>query len=329
MRVFGFCMSRLRDYEEAQDAAQTTFMYVLRALDRGVVPRHEVAWLLKIAENVCLTSRRSLGRRRAVISSADVTELEVAAAAMSGEADTEEELAELRAALDQLPASQRRAILLREWQGLSYADIAHELRLSVSAVETLLFRARRGLAAYRDRTRRAVGALNLGWLVFAARSALQTGAATTAAAGALVLAVSPTLLHGDSPASAPAQAQVAATAGDRHPAAARAPTPAARGNRGSRHEQTVRQRTRRTARTGGAAASPGSAGKGGTPPSSARTHEAPAGRPPPQPVVEPPRLPPAVKKVIEPIIPPVALPPLPPLPPPPPLPIDPPPLKVP
>jgi len=44
-------------------------------------------------------------------------------------------------------AGQRRAILLREWQGLSYAEIADELQLSVGAVEALLFRARRGLTS--------------------------------------------------------------------------------------------------------------------------------------------------------------------------------------
>jgi RNA polymerase sigma factor (sigma-70 family) len=40
---------------------------------------------------------------------------------------------------------QRRAIVLREWHGLSYHEIADELNLSQSAVETLLFRARRSL----------------------------------------------------------------------------------------------------------------------------------------------------------------------------------------
>jgi hypothetical protein len=48
-RVFTFCYSRLRNREEAQDAAQTTFIYVLRSLQRGVVPEFELAWLLKIA----------------------------------------------------------------------------------------------------------------------------------------------------------------------------------------------------------------------------------------------------------------------------------------
>ena len=65
-RVFTFCYSRLRNREEAQDAAQTTFIYVLRSLQRGVVPEFELAWLLKIAFNVCRGTRRSSGRLTAV-----------------------------------------------------------------------------------------------------------------------------------------------------------------------------------------------------------------------------------------------------------------------
>ena len=65
-RVFTFCYSRLRDREEAQDAAQTTFIYVLRSLQRGVEPEFELAWLLKIAFNVCRGTRRSSGRQTAV-----------------------------------------------------------------------------------------------------------------------------------------------------------------------------------------------------------------------------------------------------------------------
>src|SRR5439155_25386475 len=57
-----------------------------------------------------------------------------------------DELIRLTEALAGMPEQQRRALLLREWQGLSYKEIAEELELSQAAVETLLFRARRSLA---------------------------------------------------------------------------------------------------------------------------------------------------------------------------------------
>ena len=63
-------------------------------------------------------------------------------------------------ALAELTPNQRRAILMREWQGLSYREIAEELSLSEGAVETLIFRARRSLARKLDRSRGASGAVS-------------------------------------------------------------------------------------------------------------------------------------------------------------------------
>lgn len=53
---------------------------------------------------------------------------------------------ELTRALGAIPARQRRALLLREFEGHSYEEIASELGVSVAAVETLIFRARRAVA---------------------------------------------------------------------------------------------------------------------------------------------------------------------------------------
>lgn len=141
-RIFGFCLRWLRSREEAEDAVQTTFLYAMRGLRRGVVPAVEAAWLLTIARNVCL-SRTEAARRRAVevVHDPQVLADSVAAPPRS------EELEGLPEALNGLTEQQRRAILMREWQGLSYREIAEELELSQAAVETLLFRARRSLAS--------------------------------------------------------------------------------------------------------------------------------------------------------------------------------------
>jgi RNA polymerase sigma-70 factor (ECF subfamily) len=185
-RVYSFCRSRLRSPEEAQDAAQTAFLYALASLRRGVVPRNELAWLLTIADNVCRSSRRTLGRRLAHVANADVDELEAAAPSLN--AETREEIAELRAALAQLPDRQRQAILLREWQGLSYADIAEQLGLSLAAVETLLFRSRKSLMRRLRAPRTRLGVLDLASGASLLRSVLG-GTAGKAAAGAAALAI--------------------------------------------------------------------------------------------------------------------------------------------
>lgn len=189
-RIYRFCLSRLRSREEAEDAVQNVFLRVHTALDRGVVPEFEAAWLYKIAHNVCLSRAESSARRtkHEALSAFD-DELPIAAPEVS-----REELAGLSEALEAMPHNLRTALLLREWQGLSYAEIAAAMGLSVSAVETLLFRARRHLAnalepgtdKKKSVVLRVLDLLGLGWLrdVF-----MGAGPAAQLAAGAAVLAV--------------------------------------------------------------------------------------------------------------------------------------------
>jgi RNA polymerase sigma factor (sigma-70 family) len=184
-RLYGFCLHRLGSREEAEDAVQTTFLNAFRGLSRGVVPASESAWLFKIAENVCLSRHRAAFRRRRVEVPGDLALVEETVAAP---ARADDELIPLEDALADMPEAQRRALLLREWQGLSYREIAAELEVSQSAVETLIFRARRSLArrleAPRERLRRVGQAIDVGAALSALKGALTTGAVVkTAVAG--------------------------------------------------------------------------------------------------------------------------------------------------
>jgi RNA polymerase sigma-70 factor, ECF subfamily len=190
-RVLAYCRRRLGSLEEAEDALQTTFLYACRGLQRGVVPETEIGWLLKIAHNVCLSHWDSDRRRRLELVR-DPDRIEASIPAAAGERD---DLHALETALAGLTDLQRRAILLREWRGLSYAEIAAELELSQSAVETLLFRARRALAlsleeqdveAGRTRTRVLRG-LDLGGLLAGLKSLLGGGGAAKVAAAGLTI----------------------------------------------------------------------------------------------------------------------------------------------
>jgi RNA polymerase sigma factor (sigma-70 family) len=187
-RLYGFCLHRLGSREEAEDAVQTTFLNAFRGLSRGVVPASESAWLFKIAENVCLSRHRATFRRRRVEAPGDLAAVEDTVAAP---ARADDELIPLEDALAEMPEGQRRALLLREWQGLSYREIAAELEVSQSAVETLIFRARRSLArrleAPRERLRRVGQAIDVGAVLSALKGALSTGAVVKAVvAGAAV-----------------------------------------------------------------------------------------------------------------------------------------------
>jgi len=143
-QILGYCFHQLGSREEAEDAVQTTFMNAFRGLARGIVPEAEQAWVFKIAHNVCLSRRRSSWRRGRIEAPNNMEVLQEVVPAKEKVAD---ELIRLQDVLGDMPDNQRRAILLREWQGLSYREIADELDLSQAAVETLIFRARRALAS--------------------------------------------------------------------------------------------------------------------------------------------------------------------------------------
>jgi len=200
--VYGFCVNQLGSREEAEDATQSTFLNAHRALQRGVTPEAELAWLFKIAHNVCLTRRRSSHRRGRVESPSDLGAVQDVLP--SPRRDTSDELIRLNDALTDMPENQRRAILLREWQGLSYHEIAAELELSQSAVETLIFRARRSLAAKLDAepekprlVARLAKASDAGFLVaalkgvFASATVVKAAAAVAIVTGAAVVASAP------------------------------------------------------------------------------------------------------------------------------------------
>ena len=152
----GFCRARLSSREEAEDAVQHTFLNAYRSLRSGTRPRAEAAWMFAIAANVCRERRRSAWRRSRI----EVVSDDGLVGERAAPEHSHEELTGVADALAELTPNQRRAILLREWQGLSYREIADELSLTEGAVETLLFRARRSLARKLDRSRgRVVGPL--------------------------------------------------------------------------------------------------------------------------------------------------------------------------
>jgi RNA polymerase sigma-70 factor, ECF subfamily len=193
--VFAYCLSKLRRREDAEDAVQTTFLHAVHGLQRGVVPNIELAWLLGIARNVCLSRRESAGRRGRLELVCDPVDLDRAPA----RAGCGDDLIGLRDALARLPERQRQAVLLRDWRGLSYGEIAEQLGVSLANAESLIFRGRNALAEMLDErpaaTRRRLAALgNLGSAAAWLKSAL-TGASTAVkiiAAATTVAAVSAT-----------------------------------------------------------------------------------------------------------------------------------------
>jgi RNA polymerase sigma factor (sigma-70 family) len=134
----------MRNPTDAEDVTQTTFLNAYRAyVEKGSRPEKPQNWLIAIAHNVCRQRFRQTARRPAEVSFED----DIADTAADNEAPSGEDI---QRALGHLAFNQRAALVMRELEGRSYAEIAEILEVSTSAVETLIFRARRALREQLD-----------------------------------------------------------------------------------------------------------------------------------------------------------------------------------
>jgi len=173
--IYQYTLALLANPADAEDAAQTTFLNAYQALRRGEHPLHPRNWLIAIAHNVCRMRWRQAGHRPREVALEDVQE----PVALERE---QASLDEVLRALGRLSFNQRAALVMRELEGRSCREIGETLGLSVSAVEALLFRARRGLRLHR----RALGALVNAPLPAKLASSLGLGAGGTTAGGAAI-----------------------------------------------------------------------------------------------------------------------------------------------
>jgi RNA polymerase sigma factor (sigma-70 family) len=137
--VYHYALALMRNPADAEDVTQTTFLNAYRAFQRGEQVRKPHNWLIKIAHNVARSRYARTGRRVKEVPLED--HVEHVTAPETDRPDIEGVLN----ALGRLPFNQRAALIMRELEGRSYIEIADTLDVSVAAVETLIFRARRSL----------------------------------------------------------------------------------------------------------------------------------------------------------------------------------------
>jgi RNA polymerase sigma-70 factor (ECF subfamily) len=139
--MLGLARRILGNAAEAEDVAQETFMRVWTHAPRWQPLAQFRTWLTRVVINLCLDRKRR----------APWVELETAGeiadpARDAGEkAEDDERERMLAAAIEKLPVRQRSAIVLTYGDGMSNAQVADVLDTSVSAVETLLVRAKQNL----------------------------------------------------------------------------------------------------------------------------------------------------------------------------------------
>jgi RNA polymerase sigma-70 factor (ECF subfamily) len=149
--VYNLCYRMVGEPEEAEDAAQETFLRAYQNLHRYDPSRSFGTWILSIAAHYCIDRLRK--RKFAMFSmdaeNEDGSSFELPDPASPDpevESVKQEERDRLHLLLKDLDATDRAAVIMRYWYDFSEVEIASSLKLTVSAVKSRLHRSRRALA---------------------------------------------------------------------------------------------------------------------------------------------------------------------------------------
>ncbi|HJR18800.1 MAG TPA: sigma-70 family RNA polymerase sigma factor [Actinomycetota bacterium] len=143
--VFGLALRRVGDRGIAEDLAQETFLRAWRGRSGYRGETTVRGWLCTIAVNVVRDWARRRGRRPAESFEPDFVDVASSADDPAARAEVAEAIDRLRTALAGLPSNHREMFLLRERDGLSYAEIASVLACPIGTVMSGLARARERL----------------------------------------------------------------------------------------------------------------------------------------------------------------------------------------
>jgi RNA polymerase sigma factor (sigma-70 family) len=137
--VYRYARAVLGNHADAEDVTQQTFLNAYRALAQGTKPRKAENWVFTIAHNEVRRHLRDTRAQRLEV------ELDAELADPTPER-SEPSVTDVLRALQHLTPNQRSALVMREFEGRSYAEIAKIMDVTQGALETLMFRARRSLA---------------------------------------------------------------------------------------------------------------------------------------------------------------------------------------
>jgi RNA polymerase sigma-70 factor (ECF subfamily) len=154
VRIYRLLSRFARDRMEAEDLAQDVFVKVFRKLHTFQQDSSFYTWLYRIGINTA-TDHLSRHQRRRLRLVEDVSALERGDRDDAGAATPllEEELRQVtRRIVEGLPEKYRTILILREYEDLTYTDIAEVLGCSIGTVESRLFRARRRFKEALERT---------------------------------------------------------------------------------------------------------------------------------------------------------------------------------
>jgi len=148
--LLSYFVRMVRDQALAEDLAQEAFLRVYQARERYQPEARFTTWLYRIATNLALNAIRDRRSEPVVLEGAVEQQSQYASPlerAVDSRPTAEERMTEsdrqrvIREAIAALPEKQRTAVILHKYQEVDYRQIAAILRISESAVKSLLFRA--------------------------------------------------------------------------------------------------------------------------------------------------------------------------------------------
>jgi RNA polymerase sigma-70 factor (ECF subfamily) len=144
--IFAYLWRMVGNSADAEDCLQDTFLRAFRAYPRLDARGEHRAWLYKIATNVARTYLRR--RKRLAMHTVDLDPECLQGSLSPGEeVDRRQRLAAVTTAVGELPYKQRAALILRKYQGLSYAAIASTLGGTESSARANVYQALKKLRA--------------------------------------------------------------------------------------------------------------------------------------------------------------------------------------
>jgi RNA polymerase sigma-70 factor (ECF subfamily) len=158
-QIYGLTLRMLGRDEEAKDATQETFLSAYRNLSKFRGEAKFSSWIYRIALNICNTKLR--GRARGTVSIEGQREesgIEIAADLddLGSNIQQQQVTLHVRRALQAIPAEMRQVIIMKEYEGLKFSEIAEILNIPVSTVKTRMYT---GLAELRKRLEHLRGAV--------------------------------------------------------------------------------------------------------------------------------------------------------------------------
>jgi len=152
-RVLNICYKFLHNREDAEDAAQEVFVEVYRSMDDFRGDARLSTWIHRVAVTKSLDAIRRKKRKKRLGSVKQLVGLEDRHIEPEGPdqqrpdrlLEEKERRMILNKAIDKLPENQRIALTLSQIDGFSYRETAEIMGASLSSVESLIFRGKRGL----------------------------------------------------------------------------------------------------------------------------------------------------------------------------------------